>query len=30
MRGRLIFEIRRSSGRPGGSLAGLKLGKYCM
>ena len=29
IRGRLIFEIRRSSGRPGGELLGLKLGKYC-
>jgi hypothetical protein len=29
IRGRESFEIRRSSGRPGGVLSGLKLGKYC-
>ena len=29
MRGRDIFEIRRSNGRPGGEVLGLKLGKYC-
>ena len=29
MRGRDIFEIRRSTGRPGGEVAGLKVGKYC-
>jgi hypothetical protein len=29
MRGRLSFEMRRSAGRPGGEVLGLKLGKYC-
>ena len=29
IRGRLSFEMRRSTGRPGGELDGLKLGKYC-
>ena len=29
MRGRDIFEMRRSTRRPGGELCGLKVGKYC-
>ena len=29
IRGSDIFEIRRSTGRPGGSDCGLKVGKYC-
>ena len=30
MRGRDIFETRRSNGSPGGEVFGLKVGKYCM
>ena len=30
IRGREIFDTRRSNGSPGGELFGLKLGKYCM
>ena len=29
MRGRDIFEIRRSLGQAGRELCGLKVGKYC-